>query len=313
MRRISVLVVLVCTLAVVAHTAAVATTARQKTDANGKVRVVYHDDEVLPENRSAFETIRKSRVLDQFARWVNKVVALPHDLVVNVTDQVPPGVTDAVTQPDGRTIYYPPSFIRQIAEANAEIVMTVERPALFPEDKFNVDDLTVLSVEFIFGHEMGHALQRHLLLANLGLEEDAADGFASFYTVNERGPDPSVAAAMLFDVIARKEGTLTLEGLASDHPVTQQRVFNFLCLLDGSDPETYDAPLIDAGYLPRSRAPLCAPEWAALDYGWWTQLAPHFRASFEDQGTKKQKQARAELIAATKEFAKKLDEIRTGQ
>ncbi|MGR7000169.1 hypothetical protein ACU686_22350 [Yinghuangia aomiensis] len=33
----------------------------------------------------------------------------------------------------------------------------------------------MLATEFIFGHEMGHALQRQLLLANLGLEEDAAD------------------------------------------------------------------------------------------------------------------------------------------
>lgn len=282
-------------------------------DPNGQVRIVYHDDAIQPENQAVAEVVRRSHVLEQFADWVNTSVALPRDLVVEVTDNVPPGVTDAVTQPYGQTIFMPPAFLNQIHEVSGDIVKTVERPAIFPEDEFNADDLTALSTQFIFGHEMGHALQRQLHLPNLGLEEDAADGFASFYTVNEVGPDPSVAAALLFDEIARQEGELTLEGLSSDHPVTQQRVFNFLCLLDGSDPQRYDGPLVGAGYLPESRAPLCPTEWTALNYGWWTQLEPHFTEAFEEQGVKEQQNARAEHIAETATFAKKLDEFRAGQ
>ena len=285
----------------------------QAAEANGKVRVVYHDDEIKPENRETAEVIRKSRVLEQVANWVNTSVALPHDLVVKVTDEVPPGVTDAVTQPDGQTIYMTAAFMTQVQELNSDIVNTVKRPALFPADRYNADDLTALSTQFIFGHEMGHALQRQLLLPNLGLEEDAADGFASFYTVNEVGPDPSLAAAILFDEIARQEGELTLEGLSSNHPVTQQRVFNFLCALDGSDQERFDELLVGAGYLPESRAPLCPTEWTALNYGWWTQLQPHFPEAFDEQGTKKQENARAEHIAETKAFAEQLDEFRTAQ
>ncbi len=282
-------------------------------EANGKVTVVYEDDAIKPENQQAAEVIRKSRVLEQLADWVNASVALPHDLVVKVTDKVPPGVTDAVTQPDGRTIFFPPSFVTQIEDAFSDVVKTVKRPALFPADKYNADDLTALSTQFVFGHEMGHALQRQLLLPNLGLEEDAADGFASFYTVNEVGPGPTLAAAILFDALARKEGELTLEGFASDHPVTQQRVFNFLCYLEGSDPKKYYGPLVDAGYLPKSRAPLCPQAWAALDYGWGTQLQPHFSGTFKDQGDKKQESAQEELVAETKAFAEKLDEFRRGQ
>ncbi|UUU44190.1 DUF4344 domain-containing metallopeptidase [Streptomyces sp. NBC_00162] len=199
--------------------------------------------------------IRNSRVLERTADWVNRTLTLPHDMVVKVTAAVPPGVTDAVTQPDGRTIFVPPPFLTEIEKALADVVKTVERPAPFPASEYNTNDLTVLSTEFIFGHEMGHALQRQLLLANLGLEEDAADGFASFYTVNEVGPGPSLAAAILFDEIARKEGTPTLEGMSSDHPVTQQRAFNFLCYLEGSDPKKYQQSLVDSGYLPKTRAP----------------------------------------------------------
>ncbi|MFF3015576.1 DUF4344 domain-containing metallopeptidase [Streptomyces sp. NPDC057939] len=280
---------------------------------SGKVTVVYEPRTVEPEDREAVALIRNSRVLERTADWVNRSLTLPHDLVVRVTAAVPPGVTDAVTQPDGRTIFVPPPFLTEIEKALADVVKTVERPAPFPASEYNTDGLTILSTEFIFGHEMGHALQRQLLLANLGLEEDAADGFASFYTVNEVGPGPSLAAAILFDEIARKEGTPTLEGMSSDHPVTQQRAFNFLCYLEGSDPEKYQRSLVDSGYLPKTRAPLCPQAWAMLDYGWWTQLQPHFSEGFRARGAEEQKKAHGQLIAETQALAQHIDEIRTGQ
>ncbi|WP_078971884.1 DUF4344 domain-containing metallopeptidase [Streptomyces sp. WM6368] len=286
---------------------------RPQAPRSGRVTVVYEAQTVEPEDRQAVALIRKSRVLERTADWVNRTLALPHDMVVKVTAAVPPGVTDAVTQPDGRTIFVPPSFLTAIEQSLADVVKTVERPAPIPASEYNTDDLTVLSTEFIFGHEMGHALQRQLLLANLGLEEDAADGFASFYTVNEVGPGPSLAAAVLFDEIARKEGTPTLEGMSSDHPVTQQRAFNFLCYLEGSDPKTYQKSLVDSGYLPKTRAPLCPQAWAMLDYGWWTQLQPHFSVAFKARGDEEQKKAHARLIAETEALARRIDEIRTSQ
>lgn len=284
-----------------------------RADASGKVTIVYEDGAIKAKDRHAVTVVRDSRVLEEVAGWVDESLALPHDLVVKVTGRVPPGVTDAVTQPDGRTIYVPPAFLTRIEGVLAEVVKTVERPAVIPGTAWNADDLTALSTQFVFGHEMGHALQRQLLLANLGLEEDAADGFASFYTVNEVGPGPSSAAAVLFDAIARQEGELTLEGLSSDHPVTQQRVFNFLCYLEGSDPKRFAAPLVGAGYLPKSRAPLCPQAWAMLDHGWWTQLEPHFSKAFREEGDRAQQRSRARLVAETEALGKKLDEIRRGQ
>ncbi|MFD5424385.1 DUF4344 domain-containing metallopeptidase [Streptomyces sp. NPDC127084] len=280
---------------------------------DGKVTIVYQDAASPPEDRQVVAVVRESGVLEQVAGWVSKAIALPHDLTVKVTPRVPPGVTDAVTQPDGQTIYIPPRFLTQIHDVLRKVTKTVKRPALLPEADYNADDLTAQSTQFIFGHEMGHALQRQLLLANLGLEEDAADGFASFYTVNEVGPGPSLATALLFDELAREEGELTLEGYSSDHPVTQQRVFNFLCYLEGSDPGKYSAPLVGAGYLPKTRAPLCPQAWAMLDYGWWTQLQPHFSEDFKNEGGRSQEDAREHLIAETKALAEQLDELRTEQ
>src|SRR5262249_36497488 len=65
----------------------------------GKVRIVYRDSEIDPANRPAVAVLRKSRVFERFADWINGSVALPYDLNVNVTDRLPPGVDDPVTEP----------------------------------------------------------------------------------------------------------------------------------------------------------------------------------------------------------------------
>jgi hypothetical protein len=154
-------------------------------------------------------------VLERLADWENERLALPYDMEVKVTDDVPEGVTDMVTQPDGRTIFVPGSFLTQTHGVLAKFVEEANSeggpPAVFPEEKFNADDLNVLANQYIIGHETGHALTRQLMLPLTGFEEDAADGFASFYNVDEEGPDPVIAGAMLFDAIAREEGDPTME------------------------------------------------------------------------------------------------------
>lgn len=284
-----------------------------ETAASGKVEVIYEDDAIKPENQDAVDQLRESGVLEQLADWINERVALSHDMEVRVTDDVPEGVEDMVTQPDGRTIFVTASWLTETHGIVAEMVKEINRPAVFPEEKFNADDLNVLTNQYIFGHEMGHALMRNLMLPITGFEEDSADGFASFYYVNKGDSDPVIAGAMFFDAFARQQGDPTMEQFASDHPITQQRVYNFLCLLDGSDPDKWQGPLVDEGYLPESRAPLCPQEWAWLNYGWWTVLEPHFSEGFEEQGTETQEQARDQYVAANEAFAKELEKIRTGQ
>src|SRR5215208_33618 len=108
--------------------------------AAGQVKVVYEDDAIKPENRDVVEQIRKSGVLERLADWTNEVVALPHDMEVRVTDDVPEGVTDQSTEPDGRTIWIPPSFLTETHKVLAKYVEEVNReggrPAEFPEEKF---------------------------------------------------------------------------------------------------------------------------------------------------------------------------------
>ncbi|MFI8453500.1 hypothetical protein [Streptomyces erythrochromogenes] len=50
-----------------------------------------------------------------------------------------------------------------------------------------------------------------------------------------------------------------------------------------------------------------------LDYGWWTQLQPHFSPAFKARGDEEQKKAHARLVAETQALAQKIDEIRSSQ
>jgi len=93
------------------------------------------------------------------------------------------------------------------------------------------------------------------------LEEDFADGFATFFTVNDKdtGSNAALGAAVLFDAMGSKRPNLTLEDFSGDHPILQ-RVYNFLCCVVGSDPHRLQNFLVTDGYIPEERSLLCRKE-----------------------------------------------------
>jgi hypothetical protein len=230
------------------------------------------------------------------------VVALPYPLEIRVTDTLPNGIEVPSSELDGRTIYYPAFWLAMTREILtgyvADVLREGRRPSAIPAERFNADDLTIWGNEFILGHELGHALIHQLALPLTGHGEDAADGFAVFSTLN--GPDgtgPALGAATLFDEMALRLGALTFEDYSSDHPVVQQRTYNFICYVVGSDPQRLRNSLVVEGYLPELRAIMCPLEWAQLTYGWWTVLEPYFNAGFQAQGTQARTRARQQLTA----------------
>jgi Putative metallopeptidase len=283
---------------------------------DGRVKVVYYDAGIKPENREVVKLMRDSGSFERFAERTSKAVALPHDIEVRISDKMPEGVDVATTELDGRTILWPADFFTMtraaLAEAVADITGDKGPPKAIARENFNADVLTVWANEFILGHEMGHALIHQLGLPLTGMEEDSADGFATFFTVNdkERGPNAALGAAILFDAIARKQSTVTLEDLSSDHAVVQQRVYNFLCAVVGSDPQQLESSLVADGYVPQLRALLCRKEWTQLNYGWWTVLEPHLNPSYKKEAQALRQQARQDLEAENIALVAKLRKIR---
>jgi hypothetical protein len=285
----------------------------------GRVTIVYQDDAIQPENRDAIKKIRDSGVFDRMADRLTKALALPHDLQVVVTDKTPKGFDDPTTEVDGQTIFWPAAFSKAtrdvLAEFLPEVIASKGPPRAISKENFTADVLNVWANQFILGHELGHAIIRQLNLPLTGLEEDSADGFATFFTVNDKdtGPNAALGGAVLFDAMGSKRPNLTLEDFSSDHPVILQRVYNFLCCVVGSDPQRLQNPLVTDGYLPQGRAMLCRKEWTQLNYGWWTLLEPYVTDSSKKETKAARQQAAKDLEDENNVLPAKIRQIRGGQ
>jgi hypothetical protein len=269
-------------------------------EGNGRVTIVYQDDTIQPENRDAMKKIMGSGVFERMADRLTNAVALPHDLQVVITDNLPKGIDDPTTELDGRRIFWPAAFSKETQDVLTEFLPEVVRdkgtPKVISQENFTADVLNVWGSQFILGHELGHAVIHQLNLPLTGLEEDSADGFATFFTVNDKdiGPNAALGAAVLFDAIGSKRPNLTMEDFSSDHAVILQRAYNFLCSVLGSDPQRLRSLGTD-GYIPESRAMLCGKEWTQLNYGWWTVLEPHLTPSYGKETEAARQQARQNL------------------
>jgi putative metallopeptidase DUF4344 len=284
----------------------------------GRVTIVYQDDAILPKNRDIIKKIKDLGVFERMAERLTNAVVLPHDLRVTVTDKTPKGIDDP-TQLDGQTILWPAAFSKAthdvLTEFLPEVIASKGAPRAISQENFTADVLNVWANQFILGHELGHALIRELNLPLTGMEEDSADGFATFFTVNDKdtGPNAALGAAVLFDAMGSKKPNLTLEDFSSDHPVILQRVYNFLCCVVGSDPQRLENSLVTDGYIPETRALLCRKEWTQLNYGWWTLLEPHLTDSSRKETNGIREQARKDLEDENKVLSAKIRQIRGGQ
>lgn len=130
------------------------------------------------------------------------------------------------------------------------------------------------AVKFVFLHEIGHALIDAYKLPVAGHEEDAADRCAAYINLTELGNDGvrSVMAAAEAFQIESKQRT-GKPNMADEHLLQEQRFYNSLCMIYGSNPEKY-ANIVSEGYLPKERAVRCPGEYQRSVDSWVSLLEP---------------------------------------
>jgi hypothetical protein len=131
------------------------------------------------------------------------------------------------------------------------------------------------AVRFVFLHEVGHALIDTYKLPIMGNEEDAADRCSSYINLEELGPDgvKAVFAAADAFAIESKLGDSRERNMADEHLLQEQRFYNSLCMIYGSNPGKYGNIVTD-GYLPKERAVRCPSEYQKAVDSWVNLLQP---------------------------------------
>src|SRR5690606_21133284 len=134
------------------------------------------------------------------------------------------------------------------------------------------------AVRFVFLHEVGHALIDLFALPITGNEEDAADRCAAYINIEclgKDGVDAVLAAAKAFDIESKRSGSNHFD-LADEHLLQEQRFYNSLCMLSGSDTARYQY-LVTHTILPPERAVRCQAEDTRSKNSWTALLEPYRR------------------------------------
>jgi hypothetical protein len=135
---------------------------------------------------------------------------------------------------------------------------------------------------FVLLHELALASITQLRLPALGRTEDAADSFATLRLIRV-GDDFShrvltEAAKGWFLADRRDQKTGVKVAYYDEHGLNQQRAYQIVCLMVGSDDEKFN-DLAKETKLPAERRDSCAGDYSNAAYSWDLVLKPHRRSA----------------------------------
>jgi hypothetical protein len=222
--------------------------------------------EHLPVENSRYDEldrqIKEDKTLEKAADRLNRSLILPQDIYLRTKDC---GQANAFYNPQDVSI----TICYELMENFYKTFRSVG-----DEDQKAYDSMFD-AITFVFLHEMGHALVDQYKLPVTGNEEDAADRMSSFVCIEELGDEGVKAILAAADAmrIQSKDKTNTSRDMADEHLLQEQRFFNSLCMVYGSNPDKYQN-IVDKGYLPQERAVRCPSEYERTAGSWKDFLAP---------------------------------------
>lgn len=226
---------------------------------------------VPPENpdlQSVHEILRTVRALERIQQILSPL-RLPEDLTVKTAEC---GKADA---------WYQREQHRPTVTICYELLKSVGEN--LPEDSdggIEPGDAKIGQVLWITLHEVGHAAFDIFKVPIFGNEENAADSFATYTVLQFSEARRLIVGAAwawnnyMKDYQRNPTVQIRLAGLAADHGMPQERVYNLLCLAYGSNPERF-ADLARDGRLPESRARHCETEYKSVAMAFEKEIAPH--------------------------------------
>lgn len=224
---------------------------------------VEHVEVTNPKFAEIDRQVRQERLLEKGADALNRALILPTDIVLRTKDCN--GEVNAYYNPadDSITVCYEimEHFFKVFKAGGSSDDVAYQK--MFD------------AIRFVFLHEVGHALIDQYKLPIMGNEEDAADRCAAYINLEELGEEGVKAVFAAADAFAI-ESKLTAgknRNMADEHLLSEQRFYNSLCMLYGSNTSKYEN-IVTQGYLPKERAVRCETEYQKTVDSWVTLLAP---------------------------------------
>lgn len=206
--------------------------------------------------------VKEEKLLEDAAERLNKALVLPHDISLRAKDCEE---VNALYNPNDHSI----TVCYELMEHFYKIFKSVGRSEETASQ--NMFD----SVRFVFLHELGHALIDSYNLPITGNEEDAADRLSSYICLEELGEVGVRSAIAISDefAIETKQNPSQKRDFYDEHLLSEQRLYNILCMIYGSDSEKHK-DIVEKGHLPRERAEKCESEYEKTSQAWKNLLKP---------------------------------------
>lgn len=215
--------------------------------------VAFYETPKSPTYKAMETSLKSDKVMETLAASLNEGLALPTDVKLGFAECGTPNA------------FY--------ASAKKTVVICYEILELANKVLDGDSAAAGQTVVFLFFHELGHAMIDVYQLPVTGREEDAADGVAALLMISGGESEIVVAAAKFFYALGNAR---TKINFADEHSLDQQRFYNSLCWVYGSDPSKYKS-WVPNGVLPAARAERCPDEYKQLDKSWTKLLTPYVK------------------------------------
>lgn len=237
------------------------------TEAPGKKKdegdfIVEYSDVDSPKYKEIDRQVKDAKLLEEAAQKLNAALSLPRDIYLRTRSC---NDVNAYYDASDRSV----TMCYELMEHFYRTFRSVGTPDAQSYEKMND------AVRFVFLHEIAHALIDQYKLPVPGNEEDAADRASAYINLKELGDQGvrAVYAAADAFAIESKQSDNSKRNLADEHLLREQRFYNSLCMIYGSDPEKHNK-IVSENYLPKERAVRCKGEYQKAVDSWINLLGP---------------------------------------
>ncbi|MFA5021620.1 MAG: DUF4344 domain-containing metallopeptidase [Patescibacteria group bacterium] len=221
-------------------------------------------------------SIKASGVFEKVTDTLNLILVLQKDFPITFAEC---GFANAYYTSETKEIIICDELLEQFGQNFAYFVQT----------EAELDQAITDATYFILYHELGHGLIDIYNLNYSGREEDVVDQLSTLILAlaGEDGTRAAIAGANYFYITSSQVDTATYP-FWDTHSMNQQRYYNILCWVYGSNPKKY-SDLVGVYGLPQERAVWCQREYQKISDFWDITIYPYLqeeiKKAMEKEGT----------------------------